>query len=162
LRSWKENGKIYIANFIQDLATGKWFLTSTIYRDASTGNLGTYIDTFLENWVGDNPKYDGRYVRKAYLKDAWSLDANNAWQNQQAETLVPIAAIRAEMGISTVHSIRDMMQVKMLTLWFMVVLQYLILHLEQEEPCNCRLRLIRSSSGNSESGKNFCNSTVWK
>ncbi|CAM3654061.1 DUF3472 domain-containing protein [Elizabethkingia occulta] len=80
LRSWKENGKIYIANFIQDLATGKWFLTSTIYRDASTGNLGTYIDTFLENWVGDNPKYDGRYVRKAYLKDAWSLDSNNAWQ----------------------------------------------------------------------------------
>ena len=28
----------------------------------------------------------------------------------------------------------DMMQVKMHTLWFMAVLQYLILHLEQEEP----------------------------
>ena len=52
------------------------------------GNLGTYIDTFLENWVGDNPKYDGRYVRKALpFKDAWSLDANNAWQKVNKQKL---------------------------------------------------------------------------
>jgi hypothetical protein len=162
LRSWKENGKIYIANFIQDLATGKWFLTSTIYRDASTGNLGTYIDTFLENWVGDNPKYDGRYVRKAYLKDAWSLDANNAWQKSTSRNFSANSGDQGRNGYFDRAFNSGYDAGEDAYLWFMVVLQYLILHLEQEEPCNCRLRLIRSSSGNSESGKNFCNSTVWK
>ncbi|UIR57429.1 DUF3472 domain-containing protein [Sphingobacterium sp. SRCM116780] len=80
IRSWKENGKIYIANFVQDLSTGKWLHTSTVGREASAGYLGSGSGTFLENWIGDNPSYDGRFHRKAFLKDTWNLSVNNVWE----------------------------------------------------------------------------------
>jgi len=84
IRSWKENGKIYIANFVQDLSTGKWLHTSTIGREASAGYLGSGTGTFLENWVGDNPNYDGRFHRKAFLKDNWNLSINNVWEKSSS------------------------------------------------------------------------------
>lgn len=84
IRSWKENGKIYIANFVQDLSTGKWLHTSTIGREASAGYLGSGSGTFLENWVGDNPSYDGKFHRKALLKDNWNLSVNNVWEKSSS------------------------------------------------------------------------------
>ena len=80
LRSWKENGKIYIANFIRNEATGKWFHTSTIGRRAESGFLGVGNGAFLENWVGDNPLWDGRFHRKAFFKDCWNLGVDNVWE----------------------------------------------------------------------------------
>ncbi|MDR2271210.1 MAG: DUF3472 domain-containing protein [Sphingobacterium sp.] len=80
LRSWKENGTIYIANFIQNEATGKWFHTSTIGRQAESGFLGVNNGAFLENWVGDNPLWDGRFHRKAFFKDCWNLGMDNVWE----------------------------------------------------------------------------------
>ncbi|WP_454880972.1 DUF3472 domain-containing protein [Sphingobacterium detergens] len=80
LRSWKENGKIYIANFIHNEATGKWFHTSTIGRQAESGFLGVGNGAFLENWVGDNPSWDGRFHRKAFFKDCWNLGVDNVWE----------------------------------------------------------------------------------
>ena len=52
VRFWNVSGNIYVATFVQDLATGNWFLTSTITRPDVITSLGNGGDSFLENWEG--------------------------------------------------------------------------------------------------------------
>lgn len=80
IRCWKNDGELLIATFIQDESTGVWFHTSTLAQANREGFLGKRDDAFLENWDGTNPKWDGRYIRKAYFKDCWSLTADNRWE----------------------------------------------------------------------------------
>ncbi|WP_169306791.1 DUF3472 domain-containing protein [Pedobacter polaris] len=82
LRSWKENNKLYIATFIQNLSDNKWFHTATLTIPERSNFLGKNIDAFLENWEGF--QYDGRYVRKAFFKDAWNLTEGNQWEKHSS------------------------------------------------------------------------------
>lgn len=79
-RSWKSGGKIYIATFIQNISTGQWFHTSTLSRTASSNYLGSGMNAFLENWTGYGATTDGRFIRKAFFKDAWNLNTSGVWQ----------------------------------------------------------------------------------
>ncbi|RFZ92493.1 DUF3472 domain-containing protein [Mucilaginibacter conchicola] len=80
IRAWKNNGDLYVATFIQDMGTGIWFHTSTLAEVDRDGYLGKRDDAFLENWDGTNAAWDGRYVRKAFFKDCWSLTEGNTWE----------------------------------------------------------------------------------
>ena len=80
LRAWKLNGELFIGTFIQNMSTGAWFHTSTLAMPERTTFLGSGTPTFIENWVGDNPAYDGSFVRKAFFKDCWNLNINNNWE----------------------------------------------------------------------------------
>ncbi|MEO3404129.1 DUF3472 domain-containing protein [Mucilaginibacter sp. CAU 1740] len=79
-RSWKYNGEFYVATFIQNTNTGVWFHTSTLAEPDRPGYLGQGNDAFLENWDGTDERWDGRFVRKAFFKDCWNLNADNVWQ----------------------------------------------------------------------------------
>lgn len=79
-RSWKSGDSIFIATFIQDLSTGKWFHTSTLSKPGTSEALGNYNDSFLEDWVGNDDRMDGRFPRKAFFKDCWALTASGTWQ----------------------------------------------------------------------------------
>jgi len=72
-RGWRNGSNLYIATFIQDVSSGNWFHTATIYAPY-TGYVGDYNDTFLENWV-----QSGSTVRKAYFKDCWNMNLSNVW-----------------------------------------------------------------------------------
>lgn len=80
IRSWKSGGQLYIATFINNLSTNVWFHTATLSIPAPSGYLGSGNDAFLENWDGSNASWDGRFIRKAFLKDCWNLNTSGAWQ----------------------------------------------------------------------------------
>ena len=79
-RAWLLNGKLFIASFINDLSTNKWFHTSTLSVPYSGTYLQSYNDAFLENWDGSNSNHDGRFVREAFYKDLWNLNISGTWE----------------------------------------------------------------------------------
>lgn len=79
-RAWKSNGKLFIATFINDMATNKWFHTATLSIPFGGKYLGSYNDAFLENWDGYNKLYNGAFVRKAFFKDNWKLNIKGNWE----------------------------------------------------------------------------------
>lgn len=79
-RSWKSGGRLYIATFINNLSTGRWFHTATISIPDPNKYLEATNDAFLENWDGTNPSWNGSYIRKAFFKDCWNLNTNGVWE----------------------------------------------------------------------------------
>jgi uncharacterized protein DUF3472/ricin-type beta-trefoil lectin protein/type IX secretion system substrate protein len=79
-RSWKSNGQLFIATFINNLSTSAWFQTVTLSIPDPGYYLGSGNDAFLENWDGSTAAWDGRYIRKAYFKDCWMLTTGNSWE----------------------------------------------------------------------------------
>lgn len=79
-RSWKSGGRLYIATFINNITTGKWFHTATFSTPTSDTNLAATNDAFLENWDGTNTAYNGSFIRKAFFKDLWNLNTNGSWE----------------------------------------------------------------------------------
>ncbi|ATL48732.1 hypothetical protein COR50_17045 [Chitinophaga caeni] len=80
IRSWKLNGNLYIATFIQNLTSQQWFHTSTLAIPERTTYLGSGSGAFLENWHGSDPRFDGRFERKAFFKDCWNRNTSGVWQ----------------------------------------------------------------------------------
>ncbi|WP_447641320.1 MULTISPECIES: DUF3472 domain-containing protein [Chitinophagaceae] len=78
-RGWKSKDSVYVANFIQDVSQGTWFLTSVLSAPGTSELLGSYDDSFLENWDGSSSANDGSVPRKAFFKDCWALDASGNW-----------------------------------------------------------------------------------
>ncbi|GAA4200298.1 hypothetical protein GCM10022289_11840 [Pedobacter jeongneungensis] len=99
LRAWKRDGKLYIGTFIQNQSNGVWFHTSTLAIPERTTFLGSGNDAFLENWVGSNPDYDGRYVRKAFFKDCWNLNTSNTWEKHTSRSFSANAGDEGRNGI---------------------------------------------------------------
>jgi len=99
LRAWKRDGKLYIGTFIQNQSSGIWFHTSTLAIPERTTFLGSSNDAFLENWVGTNPDYDGRFVRKAFFKDCWNLNTSNTWEKHTSRSFSANAGDEGRNGI---------------------------------------------------------------
>ena len=86
-RSWKSNGLLYVATFINDLTTNKWFHTATLSMpNQNSSYLYSQNDAFLENWDGTNKNYNGSFIRKAYFKDCWNLNINGNWEKNISTT----------------------------------------------------------------------------
>lgn len=79
-RSWKSEGRLHIATFINNVSTGKWFHTATISIPDPNMNLNSYNDAFLENWNGWDASCNGSFIRKAFFKDCWNLNVNGVWE----------------------------------------------------------------------------------
>ncbi|MBP1637868.1 MAG: hypothetical protein H6Q18_657 [Bacteroidetes bacterium] len=73
-RSWKANGRYYVATFIQNLSSGKWFHTSTTSKPFAGSYLGNYNDSFMENWTSN-----GAPIRKAFFKDCFFMNTSGTW-----------------------------------------------------------------------------------
>lgn len=82
-RAWMTKGRLYIATFINDISSGKWFHTSTLSTSNTSKYLSSYNDAFMENWNGSDPGSDGRFVRKAFFKDVWNLNVNASWEKNK-------------------------------------------------------------------------------
>lgn len=80
IRSWRVKDEQFIATFVQNMSTRQWFHTSTLVIPVRAQYLGSRSGAFLENWVGDNPKWDGRFERKAFFKDCWNMTENGTWE----------------------------------------------------------------------------------
>jgi hypothetical protein len=80
IRAWKLNGELFIGTFVQNLSNNQWFHTSTLAIPTRTTFLGSGSGAFLENWHGSDPRFDGRFVRKAYFKDCWNRTDAGVWQ----------------------------------------------------------------------------------
>jgi len=98
-RSWKSRGQLYIATFIDDLGSNTWFHTATISIPDPGRWLGSGNDAFLENWDGSNPAWDGRYIRKAYYRDCWVLNASGGWDKSTSRYFSANANDSARNGI---------------------------------------------------------------
>ncbi len=79
-RAWKSDGILFIATFINDLSTGKWFHSATISIPYPQKYLNSYNDAFLENWDGTNSAWNGSFIRKAFFKDCWNLNTGRSWE----------------------------------------------------------------------------------
>jgi Domain of unknown function (DUF3472)/Secretion system C-terminal sorting domain len=79
-RAWKSGGRLYIATFINNLSTGKWFHTATLSIPYPNKYLTGNNDAFLENWDGSNTTRNGRFIRKALFKDCWNINTNGTWE----------------------------------------------------------------------------------
>ncbi|MBS1513146.1 MAG: DUF3472 domain-containing protein [Bacteroidetes bacterium] len=79
-RSWKSGGRLYIATFINNLSTGKWFHTATLSTPDPNKYLTGTNDAFLENWDGWNSSWNGSFIRKAFFKDCWNLNTDGTWE----------------------------------------------------------------------------------
>jgi hypothetical protein len=79
-RGWKADGKLYIATFINDTATGEWVHTATLSLADPGHYLGATNDAFLENWDGSTAASSGKHIRKAFLKDCWNLNVDGEWE----------------------------------------------------------------------------------
>lgn len=99
IRSWKANGRLNIATFIQDLSSGEWFHTVTMSVVDKPGYLNSYNDAFLENWTSSGADRDGRFVRKAFFKDCWNLNAAGAWEKHTSRYFSANANDQARNGI---------------------------------------------------------------
>lgn len=99
IRSWKLNGELFIGTFIQNMSTGAWFHTSTLAIPERTTFLGSGNDSFLENWTGSNPAYDGSFIRKAFFKDCWNLSTTNVWQKHTSRSFSANAGDEGRNGI---------------------------------------------------------------
>lgn len=84
IRAWKLNGELFIGTFVQNLGTSQWFHTSTLAIPTRTTFLGSGSGAFLENWHGSDPRFDGRFVRKAYFKDCWNRTDAGVWQKSSS------------------------------------------------------------------------------
>ncbi len=84
IRAWKLNGELFIGTFVQNLSTNQWFHTSTLAIPTRTTFLGSGSGAFLENWHGSDPRFDGRFVRKAYFKDCWNRTDAGVWQKSSS------------------------------------------------------------------------------
>lgn len=98
-RCWVSNGQLYIATFINDLTSQAWFHTATLSIPNPGNYLGYANDAFLENWDGSNAAWDGRYIRKAYFKDAWTLTAAGVWNKSTSRNFSANANDSARNGI---------------------------------------------------------------
>ncbi|WP_316794071.1 DUF3472 domain-containing protein [Pedobacter frigoris] len=99
LRAWKRDGELFVGTFIQNMSTGTWFHTYTLAMVERTTFLGSGNDSFLENWVGTNPNYDGSFIRKAFFKDCWNLNTSNTWQKHSSRTFSANANDAGRNGI---------------------------------------------------------------
>jgi hypothetical protein len=81
--------------------TGIWKQISTLSIPDPNTFLGSYTDSFLENWTGNDPINDGKVERTAYFKDYWILNANNIWEKTTHVTFTvnTSAADEARNGI---------------------------------------------------------------
>lgn len=80
-KAWREGGRYVVATFVRDGSTGAWLHTATLScPSANASLLYSHNDAFLENWDGSNPAWDGRFVRKAALREAWIQTAEGVWQ----------------------------------------------------------------------------------
>ena len=79
-RSWKLDGKLYIATFINNISTGKWFHTATLSIPDPNVYLKATNDAFIENWYGYNTSWNGSQIRKAFYKDCWNMKINGTWE----------------------------------------------------------------------------------
>jgi len=79
-RAWKSDGILFIATFINDVSTGKWFHSATISIPYPQKYLNSYNDAFLENWDGTNSAWNGSFIRKAFFKDCWNLNTGRSWE----------------------------------------------------------------------------------
>lgn len=86
-RGWRSGDSAYVANYIQDVSSGVWFLTSVLSMPATSGALGNYDDSFLENWDGSTSANDGSAPRKAFFKDCWALDASGNWMKPNSRNV---------------------------------------------------------------------------
>lgn len=84
IRAWKLNGELFIGTFVQNLSNNQWFHTSTLAIPTRTTFLGAGSGAFLENWHGSDPRFDGRFVRKAYFKDCWNRTDAGVWQKSSS------------------------------------------------------------------------------
>ncbi|SIN88797.1 DUF3472 domain-containing protein [Chitinophaga niabensis] len=84
IRAWKLNGELFIGTFVQNLSTNQWFHTSTLAIPTRATFLGAGSGAFLENWHGSDPRFDGRFVRKAYFKDCWNRTDAGVWQKSSS------------------------------------------------------------------------------
>lgn len=84
IRAWKLNGELFIGTFVQNLSTNQWFHTSTLAIPTRTTFLGAGSGAFLENWHGSDPRFDGRFVRKAWFKDCWNRTDAGVWQKSSS------------------------------------------------------------------------------
>lgn len=84
IRAWKLNGELFIGTFVQNLSNNQWFHTSTLAIPTRTTFLGAGSGAFLENWHGTDPRFDGRFVRKAYFKDCWNRTDAGVWQKSSS------------------------------------------------------------------------------
>jgi len=83
-RSWKSNGKLYIATFINNVSTGKWFHTATLSIPDPNVFLASTNDAFMENWYGYSTSSNGSQIRKAFYKDCWNLNVNGTWEKNSS------------------------------------------------------------------------------
>jgi len=79
-RAWKSEGRMFVATYINNLETGEWFHTATFSNLATASFLGKTNDAFIENWDGNDPRADGRYLRKAFFKDCWNISVHGVWE----------------------------------------------------------------------------------
>lgn len=79
-RAWRKAGRLHIATFINDGATGRWLHSATLSTPFPNKYLTAYNDAFLENWNGFDPSENGRFVRKAFFKDCWILNTSGTWE----------------------------------------------------------------------------------
>lgn len=79
-RSWVSRGRLYIATFINNITTGKWFHTATFSTATTDKYMAGTNDAFLENWDGTNTAWNGSFIRKAFFKDLYNLNAAGAWE----------------------------------------------------------------------------------
>ncbi|MFB6456445.1 DUF3472 domain-containing protein [Chitinophaga sp. Hz27] len=98
IRSWKSNGQLYVATFINNLSTNQWFHTATLAMPAPSNYLGSGNDAFLENW-DNNVKWNGAFVRKAFFKDCWNLNASGVWQKHTSRYFSANAGDSVRNGI---------------------------------------------------------------
>ncbi|PZP51028.1 MAG: hypothetical protein DI598_04280, partial [Pseudopedobacter saltans] len=100
-RGWKSGDSAFVANYIQDVASGAWFLTSVLSMPSSSALLSNYDDSFLENWNGSSPSNDGSTPRKALFKDCWALNVSGDWMkpNSRYVSINTSAADSARNGI---------------------------------------------------------------
>jgi hypothetical protein len=99
IRSWKSNGRLHIATFIQNLSNNNWFHTATFSIPDEPGYLGHNNDAFLEDWTGTGSNRDGRHIRKAYFKDCWNLSTTGQWEKHTSRHFSANAGDSARNGI---------------------------------------------------------------
>lgn len=86
-RAWVANNRLFIATFIKDLSTNNWLHTATLSIPFTGVYLASYNNAFLENWDGTNSQWNGSFVRKAFFKDSWKLNAKGNWEKNTNATV---------------------------------------------------------------------------
>lgn len=93
-RSWKSDNRFYVATFVQNLTSGKWFHTSTKSKTFNGRYLDNYNDSFMENWT-----QQGAAVRQAFFKDCFFMSTSGVWGKGTGTTFSCNANDAARNGI---------------------------------------------------------------